>query len=432
MMKQTNFLHQLKKPGAKAIGIYTFSNFFGKAASFLLLFIYTNPLYISPSENGLLNLMSTSIVFLMPFVAMGTVHSVSADFFKLSRNEFRNQFTSGLLLPGSVILISYLLMFLFRNQLNNLYGIPASFVWIVPTIVMFNYLNEHLWNLLRNNNEPRRFLKVNTVKTVIEISLSVILVVSFAWRWHGRVAGILCAYGITFLYALYYFKKRGYLFGKIKWPLVKNEFVYAGPIVLMQASIFCLSSSDKFFLSAYTNDNNETLGIYSIAAIFASVVNVMGTSALHHFFPKIFNQLSINDKDLRLVRRSFFQYVAITFTFLLCLIFLSPIAYHFFINEKYHSAIKLIPYLAIGSFLWAINYFFYASMLYYKQKKKILIISVFTIVVSLTLNGLFIRYWKELGAAYAVCLSYLIALIFALWINRSYVKRIFSKPLTTE
>lgn len=431
MKKLLNIINLYKRPGARAVGIYTFTNFFGKAASFLLLFVFTNPLYITPSENGLLNLMSTSILFLMPFVSMGTLHSISVDFFKLSPKEFRNHFTSGLVMPVIIVVLAYFLMYLLKGQLNTIYGIPASFVWIVPTIVFFSYINEHLWNLLRNNNEPERFFKVTITQIILELGLSALLVVVFAWRWHGRVAGILVAFGITTLYAFYYFKKKGYIFGNVKWGLLKNELYYAGPIVLMQGSIFCLGASDKFFLSGYTNDQNATLGIYSIAAIFASVINIMGKSTLYHFFPKIFSQLSTNDKDLRLVKRSFLQFIAIMIFFLLALIFLSPLAYHLFINEKYYSALNLIPLLSLGSFFWTVNYFFYASMLYYKQKRKILIISVFTIVISLLINNFFIKNWESKGAAYGVCLSYFLVLLFSLWINRSFVKKVFSKPVSS-
>lgn len=80
---------QIKKlynnPSVKSVGIYTFTNFFSKAVSFLLLFVFTNPVYISPSENGLLSLFSTSLLLLMPFLSMGIIHSVSADFYKLEK-----------------------------------------------------------------------------------------------------------------------------------------------------------------------------------------------------------------------------------------------------------------------------------------------------------------------------------------------------------
>jgi hypothetical protein len=87
---------QIKKlynnPSVKSVGIYTFTNFFSKAVSFLLLFVFTNPLYISPSENGLLSLFSTSLLLLMPFLSMGIIHSVSADFYKLEKRRIQKLF----------------------------------------------------------------------------------------------------------------------------------------------------------------------------------------------------------------------------------------------------------------------------------------------------------------------------------------------------
>lgn len=414
-----------KNPAAKAIGVYTFTNFFAKGASFLLLFIYTNPLYISPSENGLLNLMSTSIIFLVPFVSLGSVHSINADFFKLDENQFRNSFTTSLVLPVSITLISYVGLYLFRQPLLETYGFPFSFVWIIPTIVFFNFCYEHLMNLIRNVNDTGRFLKVNVARTVVEISLSVVLVVFFAWRWQGRVAGILTAYSLVFLYAFYYFKKKKYLFGRVSRERLFHELQYAVPIVVMQVSIFCLSSSDKFFLSAFTNDNNETVGIYSIASIFASVITIFCTAVLHYFFPKIYSQLSAGQVRFPVIRKYFMLYAGIMVACLVLILIATPVAYKYFIHEKYHRALSFVPYLCLGCFVWAITYFFYSSMLFFKEKKKIFSISVFSIVASLTMNYFFIRQWQELGAAQSFLISYILVLLATLVINSGFIKKIF-------
>ena len=68
MSKLRNLISLSKSPIVRSVGIYTFTNFFAKGASFLLLFIFTNPAYILPSENGLLSLFSNSMLFLVPFV----------------------------------------------------------------------------------------------------------------------------------------------------------------------------------------------------------------------------------------------------------------------------------------------------------------------------------------------------------------------------
>ncbi len=418
-----------KNPAAKAIGVYTFTNFFAKGASFLLLFIYTNPLYISPSENGLLNLMSTSIIFLVPFVSLGSVHSINADFFKMNANDFRNSFTTSLVLPAAITILSFFALYIFREPLLKTYGFPFSFIWIIPSIVFFNFCYEHLMNLIRNVNDTTRFLKVNVTRTVVEISLSVILVVFFTWRWEGRVAGILMAYALIFLYAFYYFRKKNYLFGKISRDRLFHELQYAGPIIIMQVSIFCLGSSDKFFLSAFTNDNNETVGIYSIASIFASVITIFCTAILHYFFPKIYGQLSSEEADYSLIRKYFILYAGIMVLCLIAMLIATPVAYKYFIHEKYHKALSYVPYLCLGCFMWAINYFFYSSMLFFKQKKKILAISLFSIITSLGMNYYFIRNWQELGAAQSFLLSYTLVFAATLFINSGFVKNILKSNI---
>ena len=70
--------------------------------------------------------------------------------------------------------------------------------------------------MARNNQEPETYMKANMGKTILELGLSYVMVVYFAWRWQGRVAGILAAYVVLGFYALYYFKKKGYLFGKVR------------------------------------------------------------------------------------------------------------------------------------------------------------------------------------------------------------------------
>lgn len=409
----------------RSIGIYTFTNFFSKAISFLLLFIYTNPRFITPSENGLLSLMSNSLVFIIPFVALGALHSVSTDFFKLDKKDFSDLFTTSFIMPVAVTLLCFAGLFLFRDALQANYGFPYAFVWILPAIVFFTFCNEHLINLIRNNNEPGRFLVVNLVKTFIELGLSVVLVVFFAWHWQGRVAGILAGFGFAALYALFYFKKKGYLFGRIQKKFVYSELIYAGPIIIMQASLFCLNSSDKFFLARFTNDHNATVGVYSIGYVFASIVTILSTALLQYVYPKIYGFLAGKDVSYGNIKKYFGFYALAMAAGTLLIILATPLLYKYFINERYHSALQYIYIVCIGNFLWAVNYFFYAFFFFDKQKRKILIVSVSAIVISLVCNYYLIRSGLAMGAAIATCISYFLVLVITLWINRSHLKKMF-------
>ena len=274
--------------------------------------------------------------------------------------------------------------------------------------------------MARNNNEPAVYLKANISKTVLELGLSFVLVVIFAWRWEGRIAGILIAYLLLFFYAAYYFNKKGYLFGSIKKKYIINELVYAIPIIVMQASIFSMNSSDKFFLSNLTNDHNETVGIYSVACIFASIIIVLCTALLQYIFPKIYTLLAERNIDYYSIKKHFLFYIAVMTGGTLLVILLTPLLYHYFINDRYHPALRYTYLLCIGYFLWSVSYFFYSFLLYNKKKRKILGLSFCCIVVSLMCNYFLIKKWHDGGAAIAVLTCYFTVLILTLVFTKEY------------
>ena len=417
--------HWYKNPAIKAVGIYTFTNFFSKAASFLLLFIFTNPVYISPSENGLLSLFSNSMLFLMPFLSMGIIHSVSADYFKLSKTAFRDLFTTTFIIPVSIMILSIAALYLLKDKLSSQFGFPFSFIFLIPVITFLTFCNEQLLSLARNNNQPLVYLKANIGKTFFELGISVVLVVFFAWRWQGRVAGILIAYLLLGLYALGYFIKNNFLFGSIRKKYLRSELLYALPIILMQASIFCMSASDRFFLSHFTSDNNATVGIYSIASTFALVINVLAMALIQYVFPKIYSQLSGGATDSVSIKKIFTWYLAVLSIAAILLVAGTPLAYRLFINARYYPALQYQYLLCIGFFLWGISYFFYAFILYHKHKRKIIQLSLFNMGISLTLNYFFIRQWGAAGAALANICTYASVLIITLAITKPYWKKYY-------
>jgi O-antigen/teichoic acid export membrane protein len=415
----------VKSTAFRSAGIYTFSHFIAKAVAFLLLFVYSNPHYISVDENGLLNLLSSAVFLLMPFLSMGTIQSTSVDFFKLGKEDFRDFFTTGFIIPLLVMILGVAGMFVFREQLKTTYGFPYAFMFVIPFLTFLGFCNEQYVSLIRNNEEPGRYFRASMLRVIIEVGISVVLVVSFAWRWKGRLAGILIANAVLFFMAFIYFRKKGYLFGKIKSVYIKQELVYALPIILMQCSIFCLSSSDKFFLSSFTDNN--VVGVYGYACVFAAVVTIACSAVINYVMPKIYQCLSQSTVDFLQVKKYFMFYAVFCFAALAGVIVFTPVLYKYFINSKYHPGLHYMYLIAIGYFFWSISYFFYSFLLYNKQKKKILVLSAISIFVSLSCNYFFIKNWKETGAALSVCISYFIVLIITLSASYKEVHGIFIK-----
>ncbi|MGN6339539.1 MAG: lipopolysaccharide biosynthesis protein [Ginsengibacter sp.] len=420
----------IKKPAVKSAGIYTFSNFFSKSVGFFLLFIYSNPRYLNVDENGLLSLLTGAIAIFVPFLSLGIVHSTSVEFFKLKKNEFKDLFTTGFVFPFIALILGMAGLYFFKTDLNNSYQFPASFAFIIPIIAFFTFCNELLVTLIRSNDEPITYLKMSLLRLVIEASLSILLVVNFAMRWQGRVIAMILACTVLFVAAFFYFKEKGYLFGRIKFKYLKDELKYGVPIIIFQGSSFCLFSSDKFFLSYF--DGNAHVGIYAYVCTFCAVLSVGCTAVLNYILPKIYEHLSQPKINYGQIRTYFVYYFYFAFSSLLCIIAFTPLLYKYFINEKYYPGLSYLYLVAIGYFFWNINYFFYSFLLYKKNKKKIFLLSLFSIAISIGSNYVFIKNWHSQGAAFSVLISFFLVLLVTLFSNKREAKLILLNAIFKE
>ena len=413
----------IKSPASKAAGIYTFSNFFTKGTSFLLLFVYSNPKYLSVHENGLLSLLTSSVFILMPFLSLGIVQSTSVDFFKLKSGDFKDFFTTGFVMPVFIMFFAFGVLLFFSKDLKTTYDFPFSFVLIIPFLTFLNFCNEQFLTIVRNNDEPVTFLKAALLRLGIELSISLTLVVGFLSGWQGRVTGIIIANTVLLFVGFFYLKKKNYLFGKIKKIYIKQEIFYSFPIIILQCSTFCLFYSDKFFLSFFS-DNTE-VGVYSYACVFAAVVTLGGSALLYYVMPKIYSLLSEPNINYKQIRKHFLFYVISCFILLLCVITLTPVLYKYFISNNYHPGLKYFYLVASGYFFWAVTYFLYSFLFYKKDKKRILILSFFAISISLISNYFFIKKGHAYGAALSVFISYFLVLIITVFANLKNIEIMF-------
>jgi O-antigen/teichoic acid export membrane protein len=428
MASISQLFKQGKNPVVRSLGMYTVTNFLGKGVAFLLLPFFTHVL--SKSDMGVLSLFSSAVIFLMPFVSMGVLQSISADFFKLDKPAFRTAFTTSLILPTSVFLLALLFFTIFRHPLHDRYQLPLSFSWIIPVVAFLTFLFEHFISAIRNNNLSRRFMVVVLGRLFIEVLLAIMLLLVFKWGWEGRVAGIIASYIVIACAGIYFFIQKGYLFGSISKKILREELIYSIPIIVMQFSVFCMNSSDSFFLSHFTGskDNNAEVGVYSIACIFASIILTLCSALLQYITPKIYSLLAAPQINYPSIRRNFLLYIGVMTAGWLLLLIGIPLAYYLFIPKGYFGGLQYYYLLCTGYFFWTIAYFFYTTALLYSKKKKLIfLLSLSSIIISLTNNYFFIKYYGSMGAAIADCCSYFIILLVTLFFTRKQMGFVFTK-----
>jgi len=407
------------------MGIYTVTNFFGKGLSFLLLPLFTNPRFLSTSDNGLLSLYGQAAIFVLPFINLGVLQSTSVDYFKMGKKDFRDFCTTGIFMSVVMTLVTLTAFYLARHFLFTNFSFPRTFLWAIPLAAMFNFFYEFIILIVRNREEPARYMRINLGKVLTEFGLAVLLIVVFAWGWKGRITGILAATGGVSVYAIYFLIRHDFLFGRIRMDIVLSEIKFSIPVIVMQLSMFCLVSSDSFLLAGITR-NTSMVGIYGMACVFGSVIITLSAALIQYIVPQINQSLSKFPVDYSNIGRLFKTYLSIMGLAYLALLVLVPLLYHLFINSSYWPGIPFYYLLSLGYLFWTVTAFLYSFLLYYKQKRKLLLVAVCSILISLVSNYLFIRHLGASGAAISVCCCYFAVMMLTFVITRNYWRHFFN------
>jgi O-antigen/teichoic acid export membrane protein len=329
----------------------------------------------------------------------------------------------------SVTVITMGVLGLFKSTLLQKFHFPVIFIILIPIIALLSFINEQLVILLRNNKQPQQYFLVNVSRLVVEITIAVFLISAMQYGWLGRVVGVVISYFLMAAYSVSYFKKKGYIFGKIKLQYFKSELLFGVPIIVLQFGIFCLSSSAIYYISHFTN-NLQLVGSFSVAATFASIVNVFCIALLQYVQPKLYHVFSQKIYDKGVIKKLFIFYTIAMFLFTIVVIIILPFVYHFLLKQTYLPGLHYCYLLCIGQFLWAIAWFFFSWMLYHKQKRKILIVSLSAVVISVSSNWILTRLYAVTGAALATIASYAVVLLLVLFFVKPMLAAIIQKNTT--
>lgn len=404
----------------KAVGIYTFSNFFTKAVSFASLPLFT---YILDKKDfGVISIFSSSIGLLMPFVSLSIIYSTSTDFFKMEKKQFASFISSTAIFPFIMMVLSIAVFYFFFPFFKKNFGFHPLFVWLLPLVTYSNFLFEQNLALIRNNNDSKLFLLLNVIKIILELGIALLLIRIIHFGWQGRVFGIAVSFFCCGAFAIYYIFRNGYFSKTFNFDNLKQELLFSLPALAIQLSVIYLNVSDRFFINYYYG--SDRTGLYSIAATFASVIFVFNSALTQYVFPQLFAALS-KGTDTSYIKKVFIKYCLLMVAGSAALALFTFLCYKYLLNHNYYSGLKYFFILLIAYLVWAITYFFYAIFQYFKEKGNMLILAFLSIAVSAALNAMFIRSMQETGATIAVLLSYSVVFVLTLFLNRKRIRSIF-------
>lgn len=402
--------------------IYTIGGLVTKCFAFFLLPLYTT--YLSPADYGLSSIITTFLCITSFLVSFSTYSSVLRFYVEYKDNKkilkkfygtiFLFILCSGIIIGG--------ILFIFQRQLVDYVFAGVDFfpiVFVSLISMIFNCTHTFFETILRSQQKATKATCLSVLYFIINATLTIIFVVYYGLGAYGVVLAMLIAglvYTLYMLFEMIFTKTIDLCF---HLDLLRDALKYSIPIIPHNISPHIALMVQKVLISNYCN--LSVLGVYSVAAQFGSLADTVQIYVNQAYGPWLFEKLS-----LKSINRKEMDYVTSLLAKIIGGLFLMIALYSqdyifLFIDDKYVSAWRYIPFI-ICVFLIKTIYYFYVNILFYhKNAARILFIATLTSsLFSIILAFLLIPNMGIIGAVVADCVSMIVQIVLVITISSRY------------
>lgn len=419
----SNSRQDMKKQPSLLRGFFFYSaaGLINAAIPFLLLPLLTR--YLSPQEYGLVAIYQALVSFLIPFIGLSANQSIARSFFMKSKTDFALFMGNAcflFLLSTFFFTVLCCLAFLFTD---SFFGLSLFWLCSIPLAAVTTMIYRSNLIILRSEARAGCFSLYEVLFMTLNMTLSVVLVVSFKWGWEGRVWALVLTPALFGAIAFLHMRKAEFLTFRIDRKYIKEVIDISLPLIWHALGINIIFFSDRLFLDHLLG--KEAVGLYTVGYYFGMTIYILAVALANAWDPWLYKKLSAPQKHhkrttILLTYAAFLGILAAAGT----VSFLSPWLIDRMTPEPYHSSKLFVPWIAFGYAAFAMF-----SMLspYLVQEKKTRFIGISTFlasIINLCGNYILIQTQGAVGAAQAT----LISLCFLLACTWCFSQRFYPMP----
>ena len=397
----------------KNTGIIAIGKISTQIVSFFLLPVYTA--YLTAADYGVVDLLNTLIQFLLPIISLQLEQAVFRFLIENRDSEKKKkEYISSTIFFLTLTGVAYVLfMVIVGRFIQNQY---KYFLLFNLLTTMYSYV---LSQIARGLGRNGIYSIANFIMSVVNIVLNIVFIVALGMGASGMLLSGLISNVVSCVYIAIAIKLNQYLsFRSFKSKLCKDMIKYSLPLIPNQISWWVFNASSRLIIS--TAISVAANGIFAVASkfstLFVTVFNYFGMSWTEQA------SIHINDENAD----EYFSKIsetAIRFfsAIILGIIAVMPFVFPIMINAQYVDAYIYIPILLLGSYFNMIVGIFGAIYVGKKETKSIAISSIYSAIINLIFNLIFIRIWGLYAASIATVVSYAFLAIYRVMDSKKYI-----------
>lgn len=420
-MLGSSLFKSLRKKLMKGFAIYLGSTIINKSIPFLLLPILTD--YLSTEEYGALAIFQVIVTFGDTVIGLRMKSNINRNFFSKEKDVVAQIVYNMLLLLTASASVFLLLITAYIGLGGPLFSIPQRWFYVLPFLAFMNMVNTYNLAILRNRKRALEYGALEIGKTILNLSVSLLLIIAYGYGWEGRAYGIVSASFALCVLSLIRLGRSGYIKAKIDVKKMKEIMIISLPLIFHGLGTTVISLSDRIFIDQMID--TSAVGIYTVGYQFGMIMFLVVTAFNLTWTPWMYQLLSkeLEKNKRKIVKATYLMglvYIGLALGITLVSYFLLPVM----TPEEYHSAFTYVIWIALG---FAFNGMYSLVQPYGVHVGKTGYVGITTMIaaiINLVLNYYLIGKNGPVGAAQATLISYVLMFLTVWW----YSNRLYPMP----
>lgn len=389
---------KINKSTIKRANIYFLGNILNKAIPFLLLPIMTR--LLSTDQYGELSIYTASVVLLTSIIGLCGNTVIGQRFFKTNDKKSLIRTSFNIINYGFVVLLV-----LFAITFPFLFNIINISKWLIIVAILNAYFTMYFAvtkSILQLTEKSFLFSVSQLAITLINFSLSILLVYKFSWK--GRIVAIVISSIVGFVFSIIYFRKNGISFISIvkQKKDLKSNAILGFHLLPTTVGSWLYTLGDRFLL-AFLLDK-ASVGIYSAIFSLSAIIEVIGQSLSLVWGPYFFKSMASGQKEKKIKGLTLIICLGLFTTSILASLVL-PFFAKFYFGRDFVTGLSMIPYIIIGYSFISINSFISYYFLHYEKNRLLSLSFIISAILRLLLSYILIQINGLIGAAQGVLVS---------------------------
>lgn len=314
------------------------------------------------------------------------------------RNELLQTILSFFWVIGFVIFILFFVVYYFYHMkyVGNIPFNPYAILSFLPSYFSLSYT---LYLLdLRMQNKAKRFALLSVSNSLLNASISILLVYIYPFGAIGRLSSLLI---VALLFGFYSNKMEHFHF-YMDFKILKKAYSFCWPITISSVLSFFFLGLDRTFLARLNNIHD--LGLYNVGIQISSYLHIFNTVLLQTFDPDLFKYTSL--KQHRKVALVLAFLIVLVLIPNICFIILSEPLISLLTANRYTDAAPFARILCLNNVATMFAYVLSGILLGYGYSKYDLYTRTLGAVISIFIYYYFIKYFGFWGAAWGQSISW--------------------------